>query len=145
MWRQDLQTWFRTHESPWLSHREAGLNHSAILSPKIWLTPAIVTTGRDLSTIRPAYGLLVWRQDLQPGFEPTSHHGYLTEKLALTTRPSCPLKCWSMPAIVTTGRSRETKLQYHPPSLWTSCVGTRFCNLVSNPRVTMAISQRSWP
>ena len=27
---------------------------------------------------------------MQPGFEPTSHHGYLTEKLALTTRPSCP-------------------------------------------------------
>ena len=37
------------------------------LTPKYWLTPAIVTTGRDLSTNRPAYGLLVWRQDVRPG------------------------------------------------------------------------------
>ena len=34
---------------------------------KYRLTPAIVTTGRDFSTNRPAYGLLVWRQDVRPG------------------------------------------------------------------------------
>ena len=32
------------------------LNHSAILASKILLALAMVTTGRDLSTDRPAYG-----------------------------------------------------------------------------------------
>ena len=39
--RTGFATWFRTHESPWLSHREAGLNHSAILPP---LPSSSVTT-----------------------------------------------------------------------------------------------------
>ena len=31
------------------------------------LTPAIVTTGRDFNTIRPTYGLFVWRKDVRTG------------------------------------------------------------------------------
>ena len=89
------------------SSKARSLNHSAILLPKIWLTPAIVTTGRDFSTNRPAYGLF-WQQDstlLVSGV-------YLVRsprKLeALTTRPSCCPKVWSTPAIVTTGRDFST-------------------------------------
>ena len=38
--------------------QRSGLNHLAILHPKKYRdTPAIVTTGRDFSTNRPAYGL----------------------------------------------------------------------------------------
>ena len=74
---------------------------------KIWLTLAIVTTGRDFSTIRPAYGFF-WQQDsnlLVSGV-------YLVrspQRLgALTTRPSCCLMIWLTPAIVTTGRDFST-------------------------------------
>ena len=85
-----------------------GLNHSAILTPKMWSMPAIVTTGHDFSTNCPAYGLL-WQQDsylLVSGV-------YLVrspQRLgALTTRPSCcPKKIWLTPAIVTTGRDFST-------------------------------------
>ena len=42
------------------------LGHPAPLK-KYRLTPAIVTTGRDFNTIRLAYGLLVWRQDVRIG------------------------------------------------------------------------------
>ena len=65
---QDLQPGFDpTSHHGHLTVEEAGLNHSAILPSKIWLMPAIVTTGRDFSTNRPAYGLFVWRQDVRPG------------------------------------------------------------------------------
>ena len=69
--------------------------------------PAIVTTGRNFSTIRPAYGLF-WQQYLNLRISGV----YLVrspQKLgALATRPSfCP-KMWSLPAIVTTGRNFST-------------------------------------
>ena len=45
--------------SPFSAMEVRGLNYSAILPSKnIGFTPAIVTTGRDFNTIRPAYGLL---------------------------------------------------------------------------------------
>ena len=45
-----------------------GLNHSAILLPlKMWSMPAIVTTGRNFSTIRPAYELF-WQRDSNPAY-----------------------------------------------------------------------------
>ena len=33
-----------------------------------------------------------WGQDLQPGFEPTSHHGYLTEEAGLNHSAILPSK-----------------------------------------------------
>ena len=70
------------------SSKARSLSHSSILLPKIWSMPAIVTTGRDFSTNRPAYGLF-WQQDsnlLVSGV-------YLVrspQRLgALATRPSC--------------------------------------------------------
>ena len=56
---------------------------------------------------------------LAAGLEPGISGVYLVRspsKLgALTTRPSCCPKMWSMPAIVTTGRV----FHHQPPSLWT--------------------------
>ena len=67
-WQQDSNLLVSgVYFSPF-SSKARSLNHSAIQLPlKIWLTPAIVTTGRDFSTNRPAYGLFVWRQDVRPG------------------------------------------------------------------------------
>ena len=74
---------------------------------KMWSMPAIVTTGRNFSTIRPAYGLF-WQQDSNLRISGV----YLVrspQKLgALTTRPSCCLKIWLTPAIVAMGRDFST-------------------------------------
>ena len=53
---------YTAHTSVATIHSALAFNHSAILLPNIWLTPAIVTSGRNFSTIRPAYGLF-WQQD----------------------------------------------------------------------------------
>ena len=83
---------YTAHSSVATIHNALAFNHSAIPLPKkVWLTPAIVTTGRDFSTNRPAYGRF-----LAAGFEPGISGVYLDlspPKLgALTTRPSCSLK-----------------------------------------------------
>ena len=92
-----------------------------------WPMPAIVTTGRDYCTIRPAYGLS-WQQDSSLRISGV----YLVRsprKLGvLTTRPSCCPKIWSMPAIVTTGRDFST---IHPA--YGLLCGDKICDLVFNP------------
>ena len=97
------------------SSKARSLNHSAILLHyKMWSMPAIVTTGRNFSTIRPAYGLF-WQQDSNLHISGV----YLVrspQKLgASTTRPSCCIlfKIWLTPATVTKGRNFSTN-----PPLW---------------------------
>ena len=77
--------------------------------------PAIVTTGRDFSTIRPAYGFF-WQQDSNLRISGVYLVRSPRKARSLNHSAILPSNIWTMPAIVTTGRV----LYHQPPSLWTS-------------------------
>ena len=90
--------------SPFSAMKYRGLNHSATLPLKMWSMPAIVMTGRNISTLRPAHGLF-WQQDSNLRISDVYIVRSPRKLGALTTRPILlPKQIRLTPATVASGR-----------------------------------------
>ena len=80
---------YTAHTSVATIHNALAFNHSAILLPKIWLTPAIVTMGRVFYHQPPSLWTSLREQDFDPTHIRHIFSLFSAMRLgALTTRPS---------------------------------------------------------